>query len=169
MGALLSMMQTSSLGLPASATIGNSGKKDAQLNVSNSSFVVKSNIIFLNNRVARVSQTNSEQSKTNQVASSRRTSTVETKKISRLETTKATSNGETHHKVDTNETNETETQNKVVDNGPKDNASPEASKSDSGHETSDTQTDDAVVNPTQDMATELPNKDHSQVPLKNQI
>ncbi|XP_065886892.1 dual specificity calcium/calmodulin-dependent 3',5'-cyclic nucleotide phosphodiesterase 1A-like [Dysidea avara] len=114
----------------------------------------------------RVSQTNSEQSKTNQVASSRRTSTVETKKISRLETTKATSNGETHHKVDTNET---ETQNKVVDNGPKDNASPEASKSDSGHETSDTQTDDAVVNPTQDMATELPNKDHSQVPLKNQI
>ena len=82
-----------------------------------------------------------------------------------METTKITSNGETCHEANTNETNETETHSLS-----KGNTSPEASKSDSGHETSDTQTDDAIVDPTQNSTTaELPDKGHSHIPVKNQI
>ena len=88
------------------------------------------------------------------------------KKIGQLDTKKITSNGETCHKVDTNQISETEAY-KVADDEPKeDTTSPEASKSDSGH---DTQTDNALVNSTQDNVAELPDQDHSQVPLKNQI
>jgi len=101
---------------------------------------------------------------------SRKTSTVEAKKISQLETTAITSNGETCH------TNQTKAHKIADDELKEDTISPEVSKSDSGNDTqtdnavvNSTLTDDAVVNSTQDNVVELPDQDHSQVPLKNQI